>query len=117
MSLNTLIAPFTVLFAILPGPNVIGYWFAYRAIHHTLIVWGLRRVRTARIPIELHPVASLDRPIEHDDAGKAKHAALDGEAALLDEHVTWTESESLDTTKAGRTPAPTDAPRDESRDR
>ena len=94
MSLNTLIAPFAGLLAILPGPNVIGYWFAYRAIHHTLIVWGIRRVRRARIPIELHARASLDRPIEVNEAGEAKHTALDGQAALLDEHVAWTESES-----------------------
>jgi Mitochondrial K+-H+ exchange-related len=96
MTLNSVIAPFTVLFAILPGPNVIGYWFAYRAIHHTLIVWGLRRVRSGRIPIEFHPLASLDRPIEVNEAGEAKHAALDGEATLLEEHVAWTESESRD---------------------
>ena len=109
MSLNTAIAPFTVLFAILPGPNVIGYWFAYRAIHHTLIVWGIRRVRKARIPIELHPRASLDRPIEVNEAGEAKHAALDGGAALLDEHVAWTESESPD---AADTDPPTPSTKD-----
>ena len=37
MSVNAVIAPFTVIFAILPGPNLIGYWFAYRAIHHVLV--------------------------------------------------------------------------------
>ncbi len=94
MALNTLIAPFAGLLAILPGPNVIGYWFAYRAIHHTMIVWGIRRVRKARIPVELHPRASLDRPIEVDEAGGAKHDAIDGEATHLDEHVAWTESEA-----------------------
>ena len=95
MTLNGLIAPFTVVFAVLPGPNVIGYWFAYRAIHHTLIVWGLRRVRNGRIPVDLHALASLDRPIEVDEAGKSKHDALDGQAELLDEHVAWSESEAL----------------------
>ena len=56
MSLNGVIAPFTVLFAILPGPNVIGYWFLYRAIHHALIVWGIRRVRAGRVLIDLYPL-------------------------------------------------------------
>jgi hypothetical protein len=41
---NGVIAPVAALFAILPGPNLIGYWFAYRAIHHSLVVWGIRRV-------------------------------------------------------------------------
>src|SRR5262249_40718301 len=45
LSLNSIIAPFTLLLVPLPGPNVIGYWFAYRAIHHALIVWGIRGVR------------------------------------------------------------------------
>jgi hypothetical protein len=94
LSVNSVVAPFTVLFAILPGPNVIGYWFAYRAIHHLLIVWGIRRVRRGRIRIELHPLTSLDRPIERDPEGKAMHVALDGAAAQLDEHVAWSESES-----------------------
>jgi hypothetical protein len=97
MVLNTLVAPFAGLLAILPGPNVIGYWFAYRAIHHTMIVWGIRRVRKARIPVELHPRASLDRPIAVDEAGGAKHDAIDGEATHLDEHVAWTESEARPT--------------------
>ncbi len=94
MTANGLVAPFALATLwILPGPNLIGYWFAYRAIHHSLIVWGIRRVRKARIQIELHPIASLDRPIERNDEGKAKHAALDGDATELDEHVAWSESE------------------------
>jgi hypothetical protein len=79
---------------VLPGPNVLGYWFAYRTVHHGLIVWGIRRVRRGRVPIELHPVGALDRPIERDPAGKARHDALDGSPALLDEHVAWSESEA-----------------------
>jgi hypothetical protein len=105
LSVNSVIAPFTVLFAILPGPNVIGYWFAYRAIHHALIVWGIRRMRRGRVRTELHPLASLDRPIERDEDGKAKHDALDGEALQLDEHVAWSESESSGMARADGRPA------------
>jgi hypothetical protein len=95
MGANAIIAPPGLLILwVLPGPNVIGYWFAYRAIHHALIVWGIRRLRRDGIPIEFRPLASLDRPIELDEGGKAKHAALDQGAALLDEHVAWTEGES-----------------------
>jgi Mitochondrial K+-H+ exchange-related len=95
MSANGLAAPPGLLILwVLPGPNVIGYWFAYRAIHHALILWGIRRVRRGRVEVVLRPVDQLDRPIERDEAGKATHAAIDGEAARLDEHVAWTESES-----------------------
>jgi len=93
LSVNSVVAPFTLLLAPLPGPNVIGYWFTYRAIHHALVVWGIRRVRRGRIPIDFHPRTSLDRPIERDDQGSARHAALDGAATQLDEHVAWSESE------------------------
>jgi hypothetical protein len=91
---NGVVAPLSVLLAILPGPNVIGYWFAYRAIYHLLIVRGIGRVRKARIPIELHPAPLLDKPIGWSQDGKATHVAIDGEAALLDEHVAWTEADS-----------------------
>lgn len=41
--LNALITPLTVLLAPLPGPNIIGYWFLYRAICHLLALLGVRR--------------------------------------------------------------------------
>jgi hypothetical protein len=95
MIANGLVAPPGLLILwMLPGPNVIGYWFAYRAIHHALILWGIRRVRRGWVEVVLRPSPDLDRPIERDEGGKARHAALDGEAVLLDEHVAWTESES-----------------------
>jgi hypothetical protein len=94
MSANGIVAPPALATLwILPGPNLIGYWFAYRAVHHAMIVWGIRRVRRGQVAIKLYPLDSLDRPIEHDKQGKAKHDALDGPVPHLDEHVAWTESE------------------------
>ncbi len=73
MSANGIVAPPALLFLWpLPGPNVIGYWFAYRAVHHAMIVWGIRRVRRGRIELELRPVAELDWPIEVDDDGQGQ---------------------------------------------
>src|SRR5262245_15746283 len=43
--LNAIIAPLTALLTPLPGPNVIGFWFAYRTIHHWLVVMGIRKTR------------------------------------------------------------------------
>jgi hypothetical protein len=87
LAVNGTVAPISVIFAILPGPNVIGYWFLYRAIHHLLVVWGTVRVRRGRIPINMHPRDALDMPVERDDAGKHSHAALAGGGERLAEHV------------------------------
>ena len=86
---NGVIAPISVLFAILPGPNLIGYWFAYRAIHHSLVVWGIRRVRRNKIPTELHPIVALDLPVEIGKDGTHAHAAITGRATGLDTHMAW----------------------------
>lgn len=40
---NALITPLTLLMAPIPGPNIIGYWFTYRAICHALALLGIRR--------------------------------------------------------------------------
>jgi hypothetical protein len=93
LSINAVIAPVALATLWpLPGPNLIGYWFAYRAIHHALVVTGIRRVRRGVIRTELHPVAALDVPIEYHAEGKARHAALDGAAVRLGEHVAWHQS-------------------------
>jgi hypothetical protein len=89
MGFNGVIAPISVILAILPGPNLIGYWFAYRAIHHVIVVWGISRVQRNVIPTELHSFESLDRPIEHDREGKARHTALEGVEEKLAKHVSW----------------------------
>ena len=62
-SLNALITPITVLLAPLPGPNVVGYWFAYRAVRHILAVFGARRARKEPVPVSTHPSRGLDLPV------------------------------------------------------
>ena len=89
MIVNGFISPFAFLLFVLPGPNLIGYWFAYRAIHHSLAVWGIRRVQRNKIPTELYPIAALDLPVERDGDGKMGHAVLSGAASRLTEHVNW----------------------------
>jgi hypothetical protein len=89
LSINSFIAPVTVLFAILPGPNLIGYWFAYRAIHHLVVVWGIQRVWRNKVPTEMVATDALDLPLEQSSEGRTQHAALGGRAARLDDHVAW----------------------------
>ncbi len=87
LTINGVVAPFTVLFAILPGPNIIGYWFLYRAVQHLLVVWGTIRVQRSGVPTELHPLDALDMPVERDGTGKTVHVALAGGGERLGEHV------------------------------
>jgi hypothetical protein len=102
LGFNAVIAPISIILAVLPGPNLIGYWFAYRAVHHTFVVWGITRVRRNLVPTELHPLASLDLPIEHDNEGKARHGALTDAEEELDKHVAWWRGSFFGLPRAGR---------------
>lgn len=51
---NAVIAPLTILLVWIPGPNVIGYWFVYRAVCHTLAMLGLRRARLGSVETHFH---------------------------------------------------------------
>jgi hypothetical protein len=87
LAINGTVAPFTIPLALLPGPNVIGFWFLYRTIHHAAVVWGLSRVRRGVIETEYHAVEQLDVPVSHDPSGKTSHPALRSEASDLGDHV------------------------------
>ncbi len=89
LGVNALITPFATVLAFLPGPNLIGIWFAYRTVHHGIVVWGISRVQRNLIPIELEPVEALDRPVEQDGEGKSRHSALEGAEEELGAHVSW----------------------------
>ena len=40
---DMVISPLTLLLAPIPGPNLVGYWFTYRAFCHLLAVLGIRQ--------------------------------------------------------------------------
>lgn len=61
LALNAIVTPLTVLLAPLPGPNVIGYWFLYRAICHLLALLGVRRaLNRERTRTETFPSEALE---------------------------------------------------------
>lgn len=76
-AVNVLVSPLTVLLAPLPGPNLIGYWFAYRAFHHGLILAGVRKAKAGRVPATFHEAEAADL-CRADDA-PARAAACRGE--------------------------------------
>ncbi len=59
-AVNALIAPLTIILIWVPGPNVIGYWFVYRAVCHVLAMLGLRRARLGEIETHFHSSDLLD---------------------------------------------------------
>jgi hypothetical protein len=84
---NALLAPMTVLLGPLPGPNVIFYWFAYRAARDLLALLGLRRARLERVPTTFRPCEALDRPIHFtppDDIPEGPEPMLSGAGSSAD---------------------------------
>jgi hypothetical protein len=100
--LNAVIAPPSVILAFLPGPNVIGFWLAYRAVHHGLVVLGISRTRRNLVSIDFHALDSLDVPVEQDGEGNARHAALGGAGDDLEKHMSWWRGPHMGSPRGGR---------------
>jgi hypothetical protein len=70
LAANVLILPLTLLLTPLPGPNIIGYWFAYRAVCHYLVARGARRALAERkIAVRFEPSDKLSGVCE-DSSGE-----------------------------------------------
>jgi hypothetical protein len=80
-----LLAAPSALLAILPGPNLIGYWLLYRAIVHLLAFLGARSGKT--IETVLDPHAELDGTVAAGDDGRiaeiSAHLKIPEFAALV----------------------------------
>lgn len=61
LALNLAISPFTVLLVPIPGPNVVGFWFVYRIVCHTLALLGIHRASGPRVATAFRPSADLDQ--------------------------------------------------------
>jgi hypothetical protein len=57
---NAAVSPVTLLLAPVPGPNVIGYWFVYRAVCHLLARLGIRNARSEAVTTELQASSVMD---------------------------------------------------------
>jgi hypothetical protein len=57
---NALVSPLTLLLAPLPGPNLIGYWFVYRAVCHLLARLGASNARSERVTTTFFSTDALD---------------------------------------------------------
>jgi hypothetical protein len=77
--LNALVTPLTLLLAPIPGPNIIGYWFLYRAVCHLLALLGVRRALHEATVTEFIPSSALD-----ELAGAGNEEGLKGLAERLE---------------------------------
>jgi hypothetical protein len=106
LAFNVLMSPMLVLLAPLPGPNVLGYWFVYRAVCHALAARGIARARSGRIETVMIPSAALDTPLsEGDDEAIAQVSAslhLAGLADFLRRLPDAKQAPTRDTACAGR---------------
>jgi hypothetical protein len=89
-AVNSVVVPFATLLAILPGPNVIGFWFVYRAVYHFLGYRGIRRVRRGGVATRWRAEESLDKPVAYGEGFDPKHEAL-ADGAKLGEYLQWSE--------------------------
>lgn len=58
--INAIVIPLTLLLVPLPGPNLIGYWFVYRAVCHLLARLGSRRARHGEVATVFVASSELD---------------------------------------------------------
>lgn len=78
---NALVSPLTVLLAPLPGPNLIGYWFVYRAVCHWLAQLGARQARNEQVTTTFLSTAALNGSFGATDDERI--ASLSSEFGLL----------------------------------
>jgi Mitochondrial K+-H+ exchange-related len=64
---NALVSPLTLLLAPLPGPNLIGYWFVYRAVCHLLARLGARNARSEQVTTSFVSTGALDNSFSATD--------------------------------------------------
>jgi hypothetical protein len=57
---DTVISPVTLILTPIPGPNLLGYWIAYRAFCHLLAVLGVRGAEELIDSTTLNPEGLLD---------------------------------------------------------
>nr|ALS88798.1 mitochondrial K+-H+ exchange-related protein [uncultured bacterium] len=85
--INLLVSPLTLVLAPLPGPNIIGYWFVYRAVCHLLARLGAANARSAQVTTKFLSTAALDGSFGSGNDERIADVSLNFELRGLDEFV------------------------------
>ena len=91
---NALISPLTLLLAPLPGPNLIGYWFVYRAVCHSLARLGARNARSTQVPTKFLSTRALEGTFGSGDGERIATVSSSFELRGLDDFVKRTISKN-----------------------
>ena len=83
LAFNAAIVPGAALLALLPGPNVLGYWFFYRAVMHLLAWLGTRRALARADTTAYRPLEDLDDPVPTSEVGRRALADRLGSPGLV----------------------------------
>ena len=70
----------------LPGPNIFGYWFLYRAVMHRLAFLGTRHALQGKLATSLLARADLDEPLvpgDHERVARMAEALEFPDLAIL----------------------------------
>jgi len=79
LSINALVAPVILLLLMpIPGPNVIGYWFVYRAVCHAFAWMGVRHAKTEECPTRFLSNTALDSIVGIDEEQRTRLASILG---------------------------------------
>ena len=87
-AVNAIVTPLGALLAPLPGPNVIGFWFLYRAVYHFLAVRGVRRVLRGTAPTRWRVEESLEKSVSPGPKGEPWHEVL-ADGSKLGDYLHW----------------------------
>lgn len=79
---DVILAALTLPLMLLPGPNVIGFWFLWRAATHGLAILGINRARGGKVPTTWRPDDLLSAALSRE--GPAQVAAVSSEYGLKD---------------------------------
>ncbi len=76
LSINALVAPVVLLLLMpIPGPNIIGYWFVYRAVCHALARMGVRHAKNDECPTRFVANGALDSFVGVDEEQRTQLAS------------------------------------------
>ena len=85
--INAFFSPLTLLLAPLPGPNVIGYWFIYRAVCHMFARLGARNARSEQVSTKFVSTDALDGSFGATDNERIASLSSNFGLSGLDEFV------------------------------
>jgi hypothetical protein len=101
LAINLVLLPPAVLLAVLPGPNVFGFWFAYRVAGHGLALAGIAHARRGLSTLALEPFDLLDQPLQGTEGIDEAHLLRVADTCGLGQLRSYLERRDREGSRAG----------------